>query len=47
MFIVKHITTGDIIGKSNNLMQAITLLREFLSKYTKVNDYEVDIIQLY
>lgn len=43
MFIVKHITTGDVIAKTSSFDAAIQALRSFLDKYTRVNDYEVEI----
>jgi ABC-type uncharacterized transport system fused permease/ATPase subunit len=46
MFIVKHITTGDIIERTSTFDAAIQALRTFLDKYTRINDYEVEIKEI-
>lgn len=43
MFIVKHITTGDVIARTSSFDVAIQALRSFLDKYTKIGDHEVEI----
>lgn len=46
MFIVKHITTGDVVARKSTFDAAIAALREFLERYTKVNDHEVEIVEV-
>ena len=46
MFVVKHITTGDIIKRTNTFDAAIQALRTFLGKYPRINDYEVEIKEI-
>ena len=41
MFIVKFRST--VIKRTHSFDAAIQAMREFLDKYTKVNDYEVEI----